>query len=68
VKKSLAVLLLTSALVGSVFAPVSSAKPMSLRAKVTAICWDGTQSFSQHRRGTCSWHGGVKIWVNRPYS
>ncbi len=33
---------------------------------VTAICNDGTYSFSKHRRGTCSWHGGVKTWVNKP--
>ncbi|MFC4105740.1 DUF3761 domain-containing protein [Micromonospora zhanjiangensis] len=28
----------------------------------TAKCKDGTYSFSQHRRGTCSGHGGVEIW------
>jgi len=28
----------------------------------TARCRDGSYSFSQHRRGTCSWHGGVAIW------
>ena len=33
----------------------------------TAICNDGTYSFSQHRRGTCSHHGGVRQWlVNLP--
>jgi hypothetical protein len=33
----------------------------------TAICRDGTYSDSQHRRGTCSWHGGVAKWlVNLP--
>jgi hypothetical protein len=25
----------------------------------TAICRDGSHSFSRHRRGTCSHHGGV---------
>ena len=30
----------------------------------TAICWDGTYSYSAHRRGTCSHHGGVKVWLN----
>lgn len=30
----------------------------------TAICHDGTYSFSAHRRGTCSHHGGVKVWLN----
>lgn len=29
----------------------------------TALCWDGTYSYSQHRRGTCSWHGGVREWL-----
>ncbi len=29
----------------------------------TATCWDGTFSFSQSRRGTCSHHGGVRQWL-----
>jgi hypothetical protein len=29
----------------------------------TAKCRDGTYSFSQSRRGTCSWHGGVATWL-----
>src|ERR1043165_4487681 len=28
----------------------------------TARCGDGSYSFSQHRRGTCSHHGGVAEW------
>ncbi|MSZ40498.1 MAG: DUF3761 domain-containing protein [Actinobacteria bacterium] len=28
----------------------------------SAKCGDGTYSFSQSRRGTCSRHGGVAIW------
>lgn len=28
----------------------------------TAKCRDGTMSFSQHRSGTCSRHGGVAQW------
>ena len=28
----------------------------------TAMCRDGTLSYSAHRRGTCSHHGGVAIW------
>lgn len=28
----------------------------------SAECADGTFSYSQHRRGTCSYHGGVSIW------
>lgn len=29
----------------------------------TAICRDGTYSFSRNRRGTCSHHGGVAKWL-----
>jgi Protein of unknown function (DUF3761) len=29
----------------------------------TAKCKDGTYSFSQHRQGTCSGHGGVAVWL-----
>jgi hypothetical protein len=28
-----------------------------------ARCQDGTYSFSQHRRGICSHHGGVAVWL-----
>jgi hypothetical protein len=29
----------------------------------TALCRDGTYSYSQHRSGTCSYHGGVARWL-----
>lgn len=29
----------------------------------TARCRDGTYSFSRHRSGTCSRHGGVADWL-----
>jgi len=32
----------------------------------TALCRDGTYSFSQHHDGTCSHHGGVERWEERP--
>jgi len=32
-------------------------------AGATAQCNDGTYSFSQHRSGTCSHHGGVAVWL-----
>ncbi|MFJ7149397.1 DUF3761 domain-containing protein [Streptomyces sp. NPDC100445] len=32
-------------------------------AGVTAQCNDGTYSYSAHRRGTCSHHDGVAIWL-----
>ena len=28
----------------------------------TAICGDGSHSYSKHHRGTCSRHGGVGKW------
>jgi hypothetical protein len=28
----------------------------------TALCADGTYSYSAHHQGTCSWHGGVDEW------
>ena len=31
-------------------------------AGATAKCRDGSLSFSAHRRGTCSHHGGVALW------
>ncbi len=35
----------------------------SAPAGATAICRDGTYSFSRSRRGTCSHHGGVRKWL-----
>jgi uncharacterized protein YgiM (DUF1202 family) len=35
----------------------------SAPAGATALCRDGTYSFSQSRRGTCSHHGGVAKWL-----
>jgi hypothetical protein len=35
----------------------------SAPAGATAKCRDGTYSFSQHRQGTCSGHGGVAQWL-----
>jgi hypothetical protein len=32
-------------------------------AGASAQCRDGSYSFSQHRRGTCSHHGGVGVWL-----
>ena len=32
-------------------------------SNATAMCADGTYSFSQHRSGTCSHHGGVARWL-----
>lgn len=35
----------------------------SVPAGATAVCRDGTYSFSQSRSGTCSSHGGVSRWL-----
>ena len=32
-------------------------------AAATALCRDGSYSFNQSRRGTCSHHGGVAKWL-----
>jgi hypothetical protein len=39
------------------------ASPSSNPAGATAQCNDGTYSYSQHRSGTCSRHGGVGRWL-----
>jgi Protein of unknown function (DUF3761) len=33
------------------------------QAGATAICRDGSWSYSAHRSGTCSHHGGVNWWT-----
>jgi hypothetical protein len=44
-------------------APPTTAAPQPAPAGATAICNDGTYSESQHRRGTCSSHGGVREFL-----
>ena len=39
------------------------ARAARLPAGASAQCRDGTYSFSQSRRGTCSYHGGVARWL-----
>ena len=34
----------------------------SIPSGASAKCRDGTYSYSQHRSGTCSHHGGVSTW------
>jgi hypothetical protein len=41
-------------------------RPMHAESRpdgATARCRDGTWSFSESRRGTCSHHGGVAAWL-----
>jgi hypothetical protein len=49
---------------GSTLPPYSSPTKAfsSSSLGATARCRDGTLSYSQHRRGTCSHHGGVAEW------
>lgn len=37
--------------------------PSGAPVGATAVCRDGTYSFSAHRSGTCSHHGGVAKWL-----
>jgi hypothetical protein len=37
--------------------------PGGVPPRATALCGDGTYSFSPHRSGTCSHHGGVARWL-----
>lgn len=41
----------------------SPAYSNTVPAGASAQCRDGTYSFSQHRSGTCSHHGGVAEWL-----
>ncbi|MEI9899153.1 MAG: DUF3761 domain-containing protein [Hyphomicrobium sp.] len=38
-------------------------RPVRASRGASANCRDGTYSFSQSRRGTCSHHGGVAAWL-----
>jgi hypothetical protein len=44
-------------------APVQAPYPAATAAGATAVCADGTWSYSQSRSGTCSHHGGVHWWT-----
>lgn len=41
----------------------ASSGATSAPSGATALCRDGTYSYSQHRQGTCSHHGGVAEWL-----
>jgi hypothetical protein len=51
-------LLATAAVLATLTATARSAPPGA-----TARCRDGTYSYSAHRSGTCSHHGGVAVWL-----
>ncbi len=46
------------------FAAGAAARVAAPPAGATALCKDGTYSFSQHHSGTCSHHGGVARWLD----
>jgi hypothetical protein len=46
----------------------SGGSSTSTASGATAQCRDGSYSYSQHRSGTCSHHGGVARWINPPPS
>ena len=60
-RRSLAILLVIGAAI--VAAPQLAASG-SAPPGATARCKDGTYSYSQHRQGTCSHHGGVAVWLS----
>ena len=43
--------------------PSPQMSPSGPPAGATAQCNDGSYSFSTHRSGTCSHHGGVRRWL-----
>jgi hypothetical protein len=49
----------TAAQLGGKVSSTTSAAPSG----ATALCRDGSYSFSRHRQGTCSHHGGVGQWL-----
>jgi hypothetical protein len=46
--------------------PSPSTDPTLTQDGPTAICGDGSYSYSESASGTCSHHGGVAEWVNHP--
>ena len=38
--------------------------PYHEQKEPSAVCEDGTLSYSIHDQGTCSWHGGVDTWLD----
>jgi hypothetical protein len=54
-------LLVVSSVLGAIAATAATASPPP---GATARCRDGTYSYSKHRSGTCSQHGGVAQWLS----
>jgi len=64
-RRQLVALWLTIALavVAMLMAKAAPAQAPSPPPSATALCRDGTYSFSKHRSGSCSHHGGVATWL-----
>jgi len=45
-----------------VFAAVGVVHDVNVPSYTSALCADGTYSYSAQRSGTCSWHHGVAVW------
>jgi hypothetical protein len=50
--------------VAALLAVSASAATAAAPPGATALCRDGTYSYSQHHSGTCSHHGGVAKWLD----
>jgi hypothetical protein len=48
-----------------VFVSVGVVHDMNVQSYASALCVDGTYSYSAQRSGTCSWHHGVAVWHPR---
>ncbi|MGC8536612.1 MAG: DUF3761 domain-containing protein [Rhizomicrobium sp.] len=48
-----------------VFVTAGTVHDLTIESHASALCADGTYSYSAHRRGTCSWHHGVVEWNPR---
>src|ERR1035438_5335757 len=48
-----------------VYVAVGVAHDANVPNYASALCSDGTYSYSAHRSGTCSWHHGVAQWNPR---
>jgi hypothetical protein len=46
-----------------IWVPSPCSNPDLTPAGATALCNDGTYSYSLNASGTCSWHGGVAEWL-----
>jgi hypothetical protein len=41
---------------------VATLHDLNVKSYASALCCDGSYSYSEHHQGTCSWHHGVCEW------